>query len=74
MLTLSSLASGATARLHFLSITKTGGIGTVNIYGEVEVELMADLEVRMEPDIAVEIDSEDIIVEVESDIEVEVCQ
>ena len=34
MLALTSLAVGNTARLHFLSITQTGGTGTVIIGGD----------------------------------------
>lgn len=45
----------------------------LNVYGEIEVGLMADLEVTIESDeLNVEVESSDLVVELEPEIEIEV--
>ena len=70
MLDLSDLLSGNSARLHFLSITQTGGGST--IYGQIEVLMMSDLEVELESELETELEPE-LETELQPEIVVEVC-
>jgi hypothetical protein len=71
MLELSPLPSGESARAHFLAITQ--GSGSIIIYGELEVELMADYEVSLETEYTAELEAFEFEVELEKEFEVEVC-
>lgn len=51
---------------------QAGGGGIVQIFGEMEVFLMADLEVELDPELEAELDSE-FIVTLDPDLIAEVC-
>lgn len=71
MLELTELPAGATARLHFLSITQTGGDCDIHIYNEITVSLMADCEVEIDqPEYEIEL-QEDYAIDLEQEIQVE---
>lgn len=70
MLQLSPLPSGNTARAHFLAIQQVAG--SLQVFGELEVELMADLEVSIESEMEIELEQDNVIV-LEPELEVEVC-
>jgi hypothetical protein len=70
----STLPSGTTARLHFLSFQEGGG-GTgdtiVNIYGDLEVELMSDYTIEIDQGYAASVE-DDLVVELDNELIVEV--
>lgn len=68
----STAAHLADAWVH-LNNQEGGGATTLTIYGEIEVELMADLHVIIESDYSVEIEDNQYDVELEPEFEVEVC-
>lgn len=71
MIELSSAEAGSTARNHFLSIQNT--IGDLNIYGEIEIDLMPDLIVDLDNyELDIVIDDSDFQVTLEDEFEVEV--
>lgn len=72
ILAASTLAQGATLRLHLQNLNAGGGDVTVQIFGEMEVELMPDLEVELEADLEVTLEPE-LQAELEPELEVEVC-
>ena len=70
MLELSSLPTGNTPALHFLSITQGTGTGSF-IASELEIE-MAELSIELTEEITVELNDE-VSIEIEEEISVEVC-
>lgn len=52
--------------------SQQGGGGTLQIFAELEVELMPDLEVELEAEMTAELEPE-LTVELEPELEVEVC-
>jgi hypothetical protein len=69
----STLPSGTTARLHFLSFQEGGGTGDtiVNIYGDLEVELMSDYTIEIDQGYAASVE-DDLVVELDKELIVEV--
>lgn len=70
MLELSPLASGVSAREHFLAITQ--GTGDITVYEQTTVFLMPDLEVTLEEELSTQLE-EELVVEIEKELIVEVC-
>ena len=71
LLSLSSLPSGSSARAHFLSIQEEGGNTIVNIYGDLELELMADYIIEIDQGYAASVE-DDLVVELDKELIAEV--
>ena len=67
----STVSDNSIAWLHLNS--QAGGGGTVQVFSELEVQLMSDLDVELESDLETVIESEQYSVELEPELQVEVC-